>query len=254
MARDYKRSSRYYQGYNTLSKRPFYILAFLLPLVVYYEIALYNAEKNIQIKAHDALVRFFELFDMPPTQGLFLGGIAIVTVLSIWHFMSRDPWHIEPKVVAGMAIESVLLTFPLLAFGTMLAVVASTSPSPIAHLGFSELIAVSIGAGLYEEFLFRMLLIAGVHTLVCNFFKQSNLVGLASGIIVSAIAFAMYHDFPEGTLGAPTLLFYSIAGIYLGFIFVNRGFGIAAGTHAVYDVIATTVFTSTAGLNATLSL
>ena len=236
------------QRYTTLSQRPSYILAFLLPMIVYYEIALYTADKNIQIKAHDALVRFFERFDMPPTQGLFLGGIAIITILAIKHIMSKDRWSIEPRVIFGMAFESIILTLPLLAIGSVLAgITAAMNPSALQTLGLSERIAVSLGAGLYEEFLFRWLLITGVHTLVCNVFKQSNLAGITSGVIMSSITFAMYHDFPNfGTLGVVALLFYGIAGVYLSLIYVNRGFGIAAGTHAAYDIVATTLLASIA--------
>ena len=241
-----KRTTRSSHKYTELSKRPLYILAFLLPMIVYYEIALYIADKNIQIKAHDALIRFFERFDMPPTQGLFIGGVAIVTILAIKHVMSVDRWSIEPKVIAGMTIESTILTFPLLAFGSLFtSVTVATNPSVITDFGLSERIAVSLGAGIYEEFLFRWLLITGVHTLVCNVFKQSNVAGLTAGIIISAITFAMYHDFPDfGTLGLGALLFFGFAGIYLGLIYVNRGFGIAAGTHAAYDLVVTILLTS----------
>jgi hypothetical protein len=217
-------------------------------MIVYYEIALYTADKNIQIKAHDALLRFFELFDMPPAKGLFLGGVAIVTILIIKHIISNDRWSIQPKVIACMTFESILLTFPLLAIGSVLAgATVAANPSVISHLGLSERIAVSLGAGLYEEFLFRLLLITGVHTLVCNFFRQSNLAGITTGVIISAITFAMYHDFPEfGTLDVIPLFFFASAGVYLALLYVNRGFGIAAGTHAAYDVIATTLLASLA--------
>ena len=108
-------------------------------------------------------------------------------------------------------------------------------------------IAVSVGAGLYEEFLFRMILIAGIHTIVCNVFKQSEVVGLGIGIFVSAILFALYHDLPNaGTLSPIVLFFFFGAGVYLGFLYVIRGFGIAAATHAVYDVIATILLVSEA--------
>ncbi len=243
-----KQGSPTRQRYTTLSQRPSYILAFLLPMIVYYEIALYTADKNIQIKAHDALVRFFERFDMPPTQGLFLGGIAIITILTIKHVMSNDRWSIEPRVIFGMVFESIILTLPLIAIGSVLAgMSAAMNPSQLINLELSERIAVSLGAGLYEEFIFRWLLITGVHTLVCNVFKQSNLAGITSGIIISSITFAMYHDFPDfGTLGVVALLFYGIAGVYLSLIYVNRGFGIAAGTHAAYDIVATTLLASIA--------
>ena len=243
-----KQGSPTRQRYTTLSQRPSYILAFLLPMIVYYEIALYTADKNIQIKAHDALVRFFERFDMPPTQGLFLGGIAIITILTIKHVMSNDRWSIEPRVIFGMVFESIILTLPLIAIGSVLAgMSAAMNPSQLINLELSDRIAVSLGAGLYEEFIFRWLLITGVHTLVCNVFKQSNLAGITSGIIISSITFAMYHDFPDfGTLGVVALLFYGIAGVYLSLIYVNRGFGIAAGTHAAYDIVATTLLASIA--------
>ena len=243
-----KQNSPTRQRYSVASQRPAYILAFLLPMILYYEVALYTADINIQIKAHDALIRFFEWFDMPPTQGLFFGGVAIITILAIKHIMSNDRWLIEPKVIAGMAVESVVLTLPLIAIGSILAgLAAAMNPSALSSLGLSERIAVSLGAGLYEEFLFRWLLITGVHTLVCNVFKQSNLAGLSIGIVISAIAFALYHDFPDfNTLGGVSLLFFGIAGVYLGLIYVNRGFGIAAGTHAAYDVVATTLLASIA--------
>ena len=70
-----KQGSATKQRYRELSREPLYILVFLLPLILFYEFALYSTQKNIQIKAHDHLVRFFEQFDMPPTKGLWLGEL-----------------------------------------------------------------------------------------------------------------------------------------------------------------------------------
>ena len=140
-----------------------------------------------------------------------------------------------------MAIESIAYAIPLLLLGAVLGgMVVAANASPIAELSEFNKIAVSIGAGLYEELVFRMLLIALVHTVVCNVFKQSNLTGMTIGVIISALLFALYHDMPNaGSLSALTLFFYSIAGIYLGILYISRGFGIAAATHAAYDVVAT---------------
>ena len=112
---------------------------------------------------------------------------------------------------------------------------------------FFDKIAVSIGAGLYEELVFRMLLIAFIHTVMCNVFKLSDLTGITLGVIISAILFALYHDLPNaGSLSALTLFFFSVAGIYLGILYISRGFGIAAATHAAYDLVATTVLAALA--------
>ncbi len=228
--------------YSELSRQPLYMLVFLLPLIIFYEIAL-STNNYIQIKAHDHLVRFFEQIDIPPTQGLWLGGIAIVTTLLIWHIFTGYKWAIKMYVLAFMAIESVAFALPLLFFGAVLgSYVAAATPSSIQSLGLFEKISVSIGAGLYEELLFRMIIIACIHTVVCNIFKRSEAAGFTIGVVVSALLFALYHDLPEaGSMSALSLFFLFVAGLYLGFLYVIRGFGIAAATHAAYDVVATTL-------------
>ena len=92
-----------------------------------------------------------------------------------------------------------------------------------------------------------MLLIALVHTVVCNVFKQSNIAGLTAGVVISALLFALYHDLPNaGSLSGVTLFFYSVAGVFLGILYISRGFGIAAATHAAYDVVATSLLATLA--------
>ena len=234
-------------SYFDLSKEPLYILIFLLPLVVFYEAALYISKTNIdtaniQIKAHYHLVRFFEYFDMPATQGLGLGGIVIISTFLIWHLIVANKWKIEARVIVFMAIESILLALPLLIFGGFLGgLVVATEGTSIGQLELSERLAVSIGAGLYEELVFRMIIIGFVHTIVCNIFKQSNRAGLIAGVVFSSVLFALYHDLPNLALSEFSLFFFFGAGAYLGFLFVTRGFGIAVATHAAYDVVAITI-------------
>lgn len=240
------RTSKLY--YTQLSRQPLYILVFLLPLVLLYEFALYSKGSSIQIKAHDHLVRFFEAFDIPPTQGLWLGGIAILTILFLWHIFEGNRWSIKLRVIFFMALESIAFAIPLLLFGAVLgSFTVATVSSPIANLTIFDKIAVSIGAGLYEELVFRMLLISLVHTVVCNVFKRSNITGLTIGVVISALLFALYHDLPNaGSLSAVTLFFYSVAGVFLGILYISRGFGIAAATHAAYDVVATSLLATLA--------
>jgi membrane protease YdiL (CAAX protease family) len=235
-------------SYFDLSKEPLYILIFLLPLVVYYEAALYISQTNIdganiQIKAHYLLERFFESFDLPATQGLGFGGIIIILIFLVWHLIIANRWAIDWKVIVFMAIESIILAIPLLIFGTFLGgLVVATEGSSFELLLTSERLAVSIGAGLYEELVFRMIIIGFVHTIVCNIFKQSDRAGLIAGVVFSSVLFALYHVQPNAIPQPEFSLFFLLgAGAYLGFLFVTRGFGIAAATHAAYDVVAITI-------------
>jgi hypothetical protein len=56
-------------------------------------------------------------------------------------------------------------------------------------------------------------------------------------VVISGIAFSFYHYLGNEQFSWKTCLFRSVAGIYFGGIFLCRGFGITAGSHAAYDVI-----------------
>ena len=96
-------------------------------------------------------------------------------------------------------------------------------------------IVLSVAAGLYEELLFRMILIAALHTVLVDIAKLNDPVGLTLAVIGSAAAFAWYHD--PGSLSAAAMVFTAVAGVYLGVLYIVRGFGIVVIAHVAYDVI-----------------
>ncbi len=237
-------------GYWTSARRPLHILAYLLPLIVIYEVCLARM-LSLDVEAHRKLHEFFVNLGVATAGGLSLGGLAIVVVLLVWHVLTRERWRVEPAVVAMMAVESLLLAAPLVVVGHLLtysplaaatgsAGSAAALPPPVfADLDIWSKVAISIGAGLYEEFFFRMLLIAVLHTLLVDVGKASPRLGAGIAIVVSAVAFAWYHDLggPQGELSGRKMLFYLLAGVYFGLVYVLRGFGLAVGVHALYDII-----------------
>ena len=196
-------------------------------------------------KAHETLLIFFDTFGLSARGGLFLGGAAIVVVLIVWHVLTRDPWRLDRNTPVLMAAESVVLTVPLLILGLVIgsaaAIAAGVRPAPpdLASMNIWTRLTVSIGAGLYEELLFRMMLIAVLHTLLVDVGKLPSTVGAGIAIVVSAAAFTWYHPLhgPDGVLLWRRVGFYSLAGLYFGVVYVVRGFGIVVGTHAFYDIL-----------------
>jgi hypothetical protein len=96
---------------------------------------------------------------------------------------------------------------------------------------------VSLGAGIYEELLFRVILVGAL-------FKAGQLLGwkpLTAGVVATlagALIFSAFHYIgPYGDrLELTSFAFRAIAGVLFSGLYLLRGLGITAWTHALYDV------------------
>ena len=108
-------------------------------------------------------------------------------------------------------------------------------------------IVTAVGAGIYEELVFRLILICALMVLFQDVIGLSHQNAIALSVLISAALFSAHHHvvWIDGRLvrGAPFIWaefgFRTIAGIYFAILFAIRGFGITAGAHAFYDIIAT---------------
>ena len=233
------------ESYWLTSRRPLEMLVFLVPFILLYEICLVfvlrNDQGTITNRAHEWLVRYFD-FAIPEEVGLSFPSLVIVVVLLLWHVLGRHSWRPAWGTVGLMVIESALLAIPLVVLSRfvheLLPMVGQNEPI-LGSLGPMGLIAISIGAGLYEELLFRMLLFFLVHTLVVDLLRFSSLIGTLLAIVLSAVLFALYHPpaGPEATYTTARAFFYISAGLFFGVVYVFRGFGIVVAVHAFYDLV-----------------
>ncbi|MHC5022818.1 MAG: CPBP family glutamic-type intramembrane protease [Planctomycetota bacterium] len=235
-------------SYWSNAQRPLQILLFVLPLILAECVLALLLDDAPGVLAHEELLDFFRRFGVASSASLYLGGLVIVVVLLAWHVLKRDPWRIDLHTAGLMAIESLVLAIPLLVFGRVIAQEAIV-PLPMAappvpapeQLSIWQGLAVSIGAGLYEELLFRMLLIALVHTLLVDIAGLKHAAGAMIAVIVAAAAFTFYHPLESepgsADISVRKLAFFFLAGLYLGGVYVLRGFGIVVGVHALYDIL-----------------
>ncbi|MCC6660361.1 MAG: CPBP family intramembrane metalloprotease [Phycisphaerales bacterium] len=234
-------------AYAELSRRPLHVLAFLLPLLAAYEIGsvLFLRDPGTgaaqTIRARALLQDFFEVFG---AVGLYLPGALLVVILVTWHVMRRDPWRVRPGVLGGMLVESLLWTTPLLAFAVFMQSLGNSTPAAAAADGLMAMPAgsrllVSIGAGLYEELLFRLIGITVLHMVLVDVCRVRTLTGSVLAVGLSALAFAMYHDLSSERAGIEwgLAVFYFGSGAYFGGLFLMRGFGVVVAVHALYDAL-----------------
>jgi hypothetical protein len=230
-------------SYWNESKRPLNILAFLAPFIVFYEVGLIFVLREdrgtITNVAHEWIIEFMRPYI--GLQGLWLPGLAVVVVLLVWHVLTREPWSVDVRALGLMLIEALLLMVPLLVASHLIRKflpLVGQEEAIISTLGPSGRIAISIGAGLYEELVFRMLVVFVIHTLMVDVLRFSSLVGSVVAIIISAGLFTWYHPLlgPDGTPSMGRLLFYFAAGTWFGVLYVARGFGVVVAVHAFYDI------------------
>lgn len=240
--------------YALVSKAPLHVLVFLLPLVIAYEVgsALYlsgaHGAPAETIRATRILSRFFESFG---AVGLYLPGVALVAVLLIWHILERRPWRVRPAVIALMAAEALGWTVALLILLALIG--AAVGPAPLlaaqidlASQPWQARLTLSIGAGIYEELLFRMILIAAIHFVLVDALRLTEGAGRAGAVLISAVAFALYHDLSGSDLSARFAAYFA-AGVFFGALYLGRGFGLVVATHALYDVAVLLLLTPAKG-------
>ncbi|MFA5252067.1 MAG: CPBP family intramembrane glutamic endopeptidase [Phycisphaerae bacterium] len=107
-------------------------------------------------------------------------------------------------------------------------------------------VVTGIGAGIYEELVFRLILIIALMVLFQDAFQLGHKVSIILSIFISAALFGAYHHIvylggqfiQSSPFNWAEFSFRTIAGIYFAVLFAIRGFGITAGAHAFYDIIA----------------
>lgn len=234
-------------GYFWLSSQPLHMLVFLFPLIVFHELGtmgIIGPEVASKLEAQELLVRFFDLFGVI---GLHLPAVVLVLILLIQQTLSRASWKIHPMVPLAMIAESAFLTGPLVILAIILEPQSSAVVmAPSAQLAGSEQTSfwnglyLAIGAGLYEEMLFRLVLITMLHFIITDVLNFGDKAGKVVAVILAAVAFAwLHHAVYDATTGLNLrlALFYTLAGCYFGVLFLMRGFGIAVGAHLMYDLL-----------------
>ncbi|HEX9869512.1 MAG TPA: CPBP family glutamic-type intramembrane protease [Candidatus Tectomicrobia bacterium] len=224
--------------YFQLSRSPHYSLAFAIPLLIAYEgLALFLNHSDLYGIRNSADV-FLKLFlAYMGIHGFFGFGAAMIVALILFRVMGGGPrvGSIHLGVLLWMLAESLVYS---LVFGAMVGALTRLLLAQPMPLSLSAQILVSLGAGIYEEFVFRVLLLAVLVFFLRRLlrFQQPMAYGVAA--VLGAVLFSTFHyigPFAD-PLQFPSFLFRFIAGMILTALYFARGYGITAYTHSIYDL------------------
>lgn len=244
------------------TRRPFCNLVFLLPLLLAYEIgicAIGGSNADSLRNGADAWMRLG--LQRLGVDLLWLLPALLVGALLAWQWASRQPWRMSWDTLGGMLAESLLFAFVLILLGQLTdfcfrqAMPRTFDVGETAvQSGFMVKLIAFMGAGIYEEFLFRLCLIPLMYAAL-RLLLVPHRWSVGGTIFLTSLIFSLAHYLGPAADGQSlsllteavarvqssrslcfSFVFRTLAGMFFAALFFLRGFGITVGTHAVYDV------------------
>ena len=225
-------------NYWRFSRSAYYSAVAALPLLVTYEILIVLSQSRYWgiRNAADVWIRTFLMaFDLQAQHITFvLIGISLALIpiaksrargikLKANYFALMFAECLAFSLVLGVVLQSIL----------RLGGLSSGGPGS----GLMGNLALSVGAGLFEEIIFRVILLNLLFLLLSPLLKKKVVAAVVS-VLLASFLFSLSHY--VGTM-ADTWQLYSFmfrwaAGLLFTVLYFVRGFAITAYTHAFYDI------------------
>ena len=158
-----------------------------------------------------------QTLDLLGLKAYFLLPFLTVGSLLGWHHVLRQPWHVRRTVLVGMTFECLGLAGALWLFWSLyrflLQAVVHTVGLSIA--GLPGTISCYLGAGVYEELLFRLILLnLGIGLLA--WMRAGPWASVIGGIVLTSLLFSAAHYVPGSgdRFRWLTFLFRFLAGVW----------------------------------------
>jgi membrane protease YdiL (CAAX protease family) len=229
-------------AYHRYTRSATYGVWSALPLFVLYEAMIVavntGAARPVRVSA-DVWIK--ELLSTTGLRGgLLLVIIAVLAGLAAYVIDRDHSIPLRGRYLVGILTESAAYAVVVaLLVSRLTAALFAAAPPPDGSL-WAQL-ALSIGAGLYEELVFRVFLVGGLALLFRPFFNSHNAAYLLAALLGAALFSLVHYLGPLGDpFALPSFTFRFLFGLALNALFLWRGFGVAAWTHALYDVMVVT--------------
>lgn len=222
------------KDYFRKSSSPLYSFIITLPIFLIYELGIFwmrNIEFNYIQNGADVLIEQIILklgFDVIYVSSIiFLFILLIIIYYQKRHFNSLS---ISRPYLGVMFLESMVYASILFfLMGNLYLMDVSTNDI------YCNII-LSLGAGIYEELIFRVLSIYISYQSIKFLFRLGKFSANFYAVILSAILFSLFHFIGAESFNQEAFAVRFIAGIFLASLYVQRGFGITAITHSFYDI------------------
>lgn len=224
-------------GYCHWSRDAAVSLFAVLPLWVTYEVlrlCLTPADRN-----GAEILLMHELGRLGEGGHLALSAAFCVLVIGAAKSLVRRhvPWL---RVAAVIVLEGAVYALMLGPISSVLSswVAATLAAGPVRPGLVGNLVG-SLGAGIFEELVFRLGLMSALVWLGLRAVRAWSLpTWLAGwfGVIASALVFSWFHHLCGEAFDGRRFVFRTMAGVLLGVLMWARGYGVCVYTHSIYNL------------------
>jgi len=223
--------------YLNSSRSIHYSLILVLPVLAIYEFGLLILFKNSFFELRNSgeillrnLFTTLKLTNPYLVSGILLSIFAIVMIRG--YKQEKQP-GIHADYIVYMLLESMVWGAALFICLTLF------MQLPLQILTYADKVAninLAIGAGIFEELIFRMVVISAIFVILNRGLSMSRNYSSILAIITAACIFAAFHLLME-SYSFPIFAQRVGGGIFLGVLYTFRGYGISVYTHIIYNFL-----------------
>lgn len=216
-------------------------LLFVAPLWLLYELLAFQLNRgwfgNLRTGVDFLIKESFRAIKIP----VFLAFLLPLLILSSYLLFKKkrlSQLNVRPVHFAYMFLESLLYATILgLIVGGITGLFLTFQQVRVNHTMVDALV-MNLGSGIYEEFIFRFILISGVIVILGKTGVESRVVKYILAVGFSAVIFSLFHylNYFGESFQAGSFLFRFFAGVTFALLFLSRGLGIATYTHSLYNI------------------
>jgi membrane protease YdiL (CAAX protease family) len=225
-----------FRGYFKETRRPVYSAALVFPFFLTYHIGTVFLETTYINGADALIIRLLSLFSV---RSMFASAIVLLLFFVFWQLRSRAKWKIDSAKFAFLFVESLFFSLLLyIGFGWLPVRLGFSTGSQGAPGALQKLV-LYCGAGIYEELVFRGFLLGVLILLLTQLMHWKRTPACITAAVAGSLLFAAFHYIGPAAdaFTADSFLQRTLGGLYFSVLFVTRGFGITAASHALYDIL-----------------
>ena len=218
------------------TRRPIYSAALVLPFFLIYHVGTFFF-RSTYINGADALI--IRMLSALSVHSIFASALVLLACFVVWQLRTRASWTITSRKLLALYLESLLFAGLLFAVFAYFPVLHSRAATHGAPPGGIQRLVLYCGAGIYEELVFRGFLLGLLILASTRLLHMKRTSASACSALLAALLFALFHYVgPSGDhFSWATFLQRTCGGLYFSALFVMRGFGITAASHAFYDML-----------------